>query len=66
MKVITLKMASIASLGKRSKSAKMLIMKILVFGAGAVGGYFGGLMCAAGLDADFVARVPRAHNGSRS
>lgn len=35
-------------------------MKILILGAGAVGGYFGGMMRAAGLDADFVVRGPRA------
>ncbi|HXI86048.1 MAG TPA: 2-dehydropantoate 2-reductase [Parvularculaceae bacterium] len=35
-------------------------MKLLVFGAGAVGGYFGGRMAAAGLDITFVARGDRA------
>ncbi|MEO1242337.1 MAG: ketopantoate reductase family protein [Pseudomonadota bacterium] len=35
-------------------------MKILVLGAGAVGGYFGGMMRAAGLNTGFVVRGPRA------
>lgn len=35
-------------------------MKILVLGAGAVGGYFGGMMRAAGLNTSFVVRGPRA------
>jgi 2-dehydropantoate 2-reductase len=35
-------------------------MRILVVGAGAVGGYFGGRMVQAGRDADFLVRPPRA------
>lgn len=35
-------------------------MKILILGAGAVGGYFGGMMRAAGLDTSFVVRGARA------
>ena len=31
-------------------------MKILVYGAGAVGGFFGGLLAHAGEDVHFVAR----------
>jgi 2-dehydropantoate 2-reductase len=35
-------------------------MKILVLGAGAVGGYFGGRMAEAGADVTFLVRPPRA------
>ena len=35
-------------------------MKILVLGAGAVGGYFGGRMAEAGADVSFLVRAPRA------
>ncbi len=33
-------------------------MKIVMFGAGGVGGYFGGRLAAAGADVAFVARGP--------
>ena len=35
-------------------------MKILVLGAGAVGGYFGGRMAEAGADVTFLVRPQRA------
>ncbi len=35
-------------------------MKILFLGAGATGGYFGGRMAAAGVDAAFLVRPKRA------
>lgn len=35
-------------------------MKILVLGAGGVGGYFGGRLAAAGVDVDFLVRPARA------
>jgi 2-dehydropantoate 2-reductase len=35
-------------------------MRILVLGAGAVGGYFGGRLAAAGADVTFLVRPPRA------
>ena len=35
-------------------------MKILVLGAGAVGGYFGGRMAEAGADVSFLVRARRA------
>ena len=35
-------------------------MKILVLGAGAVGGYFGGRMAEAGADVTFLVRPARA------
>lgn len=35
-------------------------MRILILGAGAVGGYFGGRMAAAGSDVTFRVREPRA------
>ena len=34
-------------------------MKILVLGAGAVGGYFGGRMAEAGMDVTFLVREKR-------
>ena len=34
-------------------------MKILVLGAGAVGGYFGGRMAEAGMDVTFLVRETR-------
>ena len=36
-------------------------MKILVLGAGGVGGYFGGRMAEAGLDVTFLVRERRKH-----
>jgi 2-dehydropantoate 2-reductase len=36
-------------------------MRILVIGAGAVGGYFGGRLAAAGRDVSFLVRASRAH-----
>ena len=35
-------------------------MKILVLGAGAVGGYFGGRLAEAGVDVTFLVRPKRA------
>src|SRR5262245_35567408 len=35
-------------------------MRILVLGAGAIGGYFGGRLAAAGADVSFLVRPPRA------
>ncbi|QRN79640.1 MAG: oxidoreductase, partial [Nocardiopsis sp. BM-2018] len=35
-------------------------MRILVVGAGAVGGYFGGRLVQAGRDVDFLVRPARA------
>jgi len=35
-------------------------MRILVVGAGAVGGYFGGRLAAAGQDVTFLVRAGRA------
>lgn len=37
-------------------------MKILIFGAGAVGGYLGGTLLAAGLDTTFLVREPVAQS----
>ena len=34
-------------------------MRMLVYGAGAVGGFFGGLLARAGEDVHFVARGPQ-------
>ena len=34
-------------------------MKILIFGAGAVGGYFGGKLFISGADITFLVRSPR-------
>ena len=39
--------------------SKGLVMKILVLGAGGVGGYFGGRMAEAGLDVTFLVRERR-------
>ena len=36
-------------------------MKILVLGAGAVGGYFGGRMAEAGMDVTFLVREKRQY-----
>jgi 2-dehydropantoate 2-reductase len=41
-------------------------MRILVIGAGAVGGYFGGRLAAAGRDVTFLVRAPRAEQLRRS
>ena len=35
-------------------------MRILVLGAGAIGGYFGGRLAAAGVDISFLVRPKRA------
>lgn len=35
-------------------------MRILILGAGAIGGYFGGRLAAAGVDVTFLVRAPRA------
>ncbi|MHB8666255.1 MAG: 2-dehydropantoate 2-reductase N-terminal domain-containing protein, partial [Burkholderiales bacterium] len=35
-------------------------MKVLILGAGAVGGYFGGRLVQAGADVTFLVRPPRA------
>ena len=35
-------------------------MRVLVLGAGAVGGYFGGRLAEAGRDVTFLVRGPRA------
>jgi len=41
-------------------------MRILVVGAGAVGGYFGGRLCAAGRDVTFLVRPARAEKLRRT
>jgi 2-dehydropantoate 2-reductase len=43
-----------------SKSALVERMRILVVGAGAVGGYFGGRLLESGADVTFLVRPPRA------
>jgi hypothetical protein len=39
----------------RRRLRRIPLMKILVYGAGAVGGFFGGLLAHAGKDVHFVA-----------
>jgi len=41
-------------------------MRILVIGAGAVGGYFGGRLAAAGRDVTFLVRAGRAEQLRRT
>jgi 2-dehydropantoate 2-reductase len=41
-------------------------MKILVIGAGAIGGYFGGRLLAAKCDVTFLVRGPRAAQLART
>ena len=41
-------------------------MRILVMGAGAVGGYFGGRLAAAGRDVTFLVRAQRAEQLRRA
>lgn len=36
------------------------LKKVLVIGAGAVGGYFGALLCRSGIDVTFLVR-PKSH-----
>lgn len=40
-------------------------MRILVLGAGGIGGYFGGRLAAAGVDVHFLVRAPRAETLAR-
>ncbi len=41
-------------------------MRILVLGAGAIGGYFGGRLAAAGVDTTFLVRPGRAEQLARN
>jgi 2-dehydropantoate 2-reductase len=51
---------------KKIKATKGAMMRILVVGAGAVGGYFGGRMALAGQDVTFLVREARAEELKRT